>query len=119
METSARLGGLNPPGGSIAKALMASWGISECSSMIVLPVFASRLFGGHICPIIMGMKSKDAIRRFKKAGVTVSTGRGKGGDVMLFHGDRFTTLTTSTKDLGPVYLRKVCKSLAIKYEDVF
>lgn len=38
---------------------------------------------------------------------------------MLRYGDRFTFLTTASKDLGPVYLRKVCKALGLHYEDVF
>lgn len=65
------------------------------------------------------MKPREALRRFRRAGVAVEPGRGKGGHVMLRYGDRFTFLTTASKDLGPVYLRKVCKALGLHYEDVF
>ncbi len=65
------------------------------------------------------MNSQQAIRCFERAGVRIDAQRGKGGHVMLRFGDRFTFLTTASKDLGPIYLRKVCKALGLRYEDVF
>jgi hypothetical protein len=65
------------------------------------------------------MKPQQALRCFERAGVRIETQRGKGGHVMLRFEDRFTFLTTASKDLGPIYLRKVCKALGLRYEDVF
>jgi hypothetical protein len=65
------------------------------------------------------MNPQQALRKLQQAGVTVDLKRGKGGHAMLRVGERFTYLTTASKDLGPVYLRKVCKALGLRYEDVF
>lgn len=60
------------------------------------------------------MKGKQLLRRPKALGVVVDERRGKGGHVMLRYKGRQTALPThGDTDLGPVFVKQICKQLGI------
>jgi mRNA interferase HicA len=60
------------------------------------------------------VKARQLIRRFRQAGVDVIRSRGKGGHLVLRYHDRQTTLPMhGARDIGPDFIRNVCKQLGL------
>lgn len=60
------------------------------------------------------VKPRQVLRRLRRAGVEVDTKRGKGGHYLLTYRDRRTTLPVhGDTDLGPNFVRRICKQLGI------
>lgn len=60
------------------------------------------------------MKSRQLIRRLKAAGVEIIESRGKGGHVVARYGSRQTTVPVhGSRDIGPDFIRKLCKQLGL------
>lgn len=58
------------------------------------------------------MKGRQLIRRLKAAGVEIIKSRGKGGHVIARHRGRQTTVPIhGSRDLGPDFIREICKQL--------
>lgn len=65
------------------------------------------------------MKGREFIRRLKKNGVEIIESRGKGGHVLAVHGDKRAPVPVhGDTDLGPVFLKKVCRQLGLDPEEV-
>ena len=60
------------------------------------------------------MKGRQLIRRLKAAGVEIVESRGKGGHVVARYGDRQTTVPIhGSRDIGPDFIRDLCKQLGL------
>ena len=60
------------------------------------------------------MKGRQLIRRLKAAGVEIIVSRGKGGHVVARHGGRQTTVPIhGSRDIGPEFIRDLCKQLGL------
>ena len=65
------------------------------------------------------MKARQFIRRLKKAGAEIVSGRGKGGHVLAKHQGRQATVPIhGGKDLSPAFLKMVCKQLGLDPKDI-
>jgi predicted RNA binding protein YcfA (HicA-like mRNA interferase family) len=65
------------------------------------------------------MKSKQLIRKLKKLGVEFTKNRGKGGHQLAkFKGKQTTVPIHGDADIGPVFIKKLCKQLGINPEDI-
>lgn len=69
--------------------------------------------------MLLLVKGKQFVKKLKRAGCEVNEKRGKGGHVIVSHGERWTTVPIhGDADLGPDFLRKICKQLGLQPEDV-
>ena len=60
------------------------------------------------------VKARQLIRRFRQAGVKVIQSRGKGGHFVLRYRDRQTTVPMhGARDIGPDFIRHLCKQLGL------
>jgi mRNA interferase HicA len=60
------------------------------------------------------MKGRQLIRRLKAAGVEIIESRGKGGHVIARYRGRQTTVPVhGSRDLGPGFIRDLCKQLGL------
>jgi predicted RNA binding protein YcfA (HicA-like mRNA interferase family) len=60
------------------------------------------------------MKGRQLIRRLKSAGVEIIKSRGKGGHVVARYRGRQTTVPIhGDRDLGPDFIREICKQLGL------
>ena len=65
------------------------------------------------------MKARQLIRRLKAAGVEIIESRGKGGHVVARYGDRQTTVPIhGSRDIGPDFIRALCKQLGLDVKRV-
>ena len=65
------------------------------------------------------MKVKQFIQKLRKIGVEVIEGRGKGGHVLAKYNSKQTTIPVhGDADIGNIFLKKICKQLGIKFEDI-
>ena len=65
------------------------------------------------------MKGKQFLRRLKKAGVEIISGRGKGGHVLAKYKGRQATIPVhGDRDLSLPFLKMVCKQLGLDPKDV-
>lgn len=64
------------------------------------------------------MKTKQLLRKLTALGVTVISGRGKGGHVGLEHEGRQTVLAVHSKDVPPHHIKTICKQLGIDPKDL-
>lgn len=65
------------------------------------------------------MKSKQLIRKLKKLGVEFTKGRGKGGHQSAkFKGKRTTVPIHGDADIGPIFIKKLCKQLGIDPDEI-
>lgn len=64
------------------------------------------------------MKAKEFIKRLKRNGVEVIENRGKGGHVMAVCGAKKATVPIHSADIGPVFLKRICKQLGLDPKDV-
>ncbi len=60
------------------------------------------------------MKGRQLIRRLKAAGVEIIECRGKGGHVIARYRGRQTTVPVhGSRDIGPDFIRKLCRQLGL------
>jgi mRNA interferase HicA len=60
------------------------------------------------------MKGRQLIRRLRAAGVEIIESRGKGGHIVARYRGRQTTVPThGSRDLGPDFVREICKQLGL------
>jgi predicted RNA binding protein YcfA (HicA-like mRNA interferase family) len=65
------------------------------------------------------MKSKQLIRKLKKIGVEFIKSRGKGGHQLAkYKGKQTTVPVHGDADIGPVFIKKLCKQLDIDPDDI-
>lgn len=65
------------------------------------------------------MKPKQAVSRFKKAGVQITSSRGKGGHTLLrFKGRQAILPMHGGREVPKVLLQKICKQLGLDPKDV-
>ena len=65
------------------------------------------------------MKSKQFIRLLKKHGVEFVKGRGKGGHLLARYKGKQTTIPVhGDADLGPKFIKLVCKQLNIDSKEI-
>jgi predicted RNA binding protein YcfA (HicA-like mRNA interferase family) len=60
------------------------------------------------------VKSKQFIARLRRAGVVIDKARGKGGHRWATYKGRSTTIPVhGDADMGPVFMKKICKQLGL------
>lgn len=65
------------------------------------------------------MKAKQFIQKLRRNGVEIIEGRGKGGHVLAKYNGKQTTIPIhGDADMGNIFLKKICKQLGIKFEDI-
>jgi mRNA interferase HicA len=65
------------------------------------------------------MKSRQLIRKLKKIGVEFTKSRGKGGHQSAkYRGKQATVPVHGDADIGPIFIKKLCKQLDINPEDI-
>lgn len=65
------------------------------------------------------MKSRQLIRKLKKIGVEFTKSRGKGGHQLAkYKGKQATIPVHGDADLGPIFIKKLCKQLDIDPENI-
>ena len=65
------------------------------------------------------MKSKQLIRKLQKIGVEFTKGRGKGGHQLARHKGKQTTIPVhGDSDLGPNFIKMICKQLGINPDKI-
>jgi predicted RNA binding protein YcfA (HicA-like mRNA interferase family) len=65
------------------------------------------------------MKARELIRKLKKHGVELIKGRGKGGHQLArFCGKQTTIPVHGDADLGPQFVKILCKQLGINPDDI-
>jgi mRNA interferase HicA len=64
--------------------------------------------------MIGGHERRQLIRRLRAARVEIIKSRGKGGHVIArYHGRQTTVLIHGSRDLGPDFVRGLCKQLGL------
>jgi len=65
------------------------------------------------------MKARELLRRLAALGVAVEAARGKGGHYLLRHGGKKAPLPVhGDKDIGPAFIKMLCKQLGLNHEDL-
>lgn len=65
------------------------------------------------------MKVKQFIQKLRRRGVEIIEGRGKGGHVLAkYNGSQTTIPVHGDADIGNIFLKKICKQLGIKFEEI-
>ncbi len=64
------------------------------------------------------MKTKELIRKLRKAGVSIIDRRGRGSHVLAIFGDRQATIPYHSADLGTIFCRELCKQLGLDPKEV-
>jgi mRNA interferase HicA len=65
------------------------------------------------------MKSRQLIRKLKKIGVEFTKSRGRGGHQLAkYKGKQATIPVHGDADLGPIFIKKLCKQLDIDPENI-
>jgi mRNA interferase HicA len=65
------------------------------------------------------VKSRQLIRKLKKIGVEFTKSRGKGGHQLAkYRGKQATVPVHGDADIGPIFIKKLCKQLDINPEDI-
>lgn len=65
------------------------------------------------------MKSRQLIRKLKKIGVEFTKSRGKGGHQSAKYREKQATVPVhGDADIGPIFIKKLCKQLDINPEDI-
>lgn len=65
------------------------------------------------------MKVKQFIQKLRRMGVEIIEGRGKGGHVLAKYKGKQTTIPIhGDADMGNIFLKKICKQLGIKFEEI-
>jgi predicted RNA binding protein YcfA (HicA-like mRNA interferase family) len=65
------------------------------------------------------MKGRQLIRRLEAAGVEIIANRGKGGHLIARYRGRQTTVPThGSRDIGPDFIRDLCKQLGLDPKQV-
>ncbi len=65
------------------------------------------------------MKSAQLVRKLRKIGVEFVKGRGKGGHLLAkYQGKQTTVPIHGDTDLGPQFIKLICKQLGINPKDI-
>jgi mRNA interferase HicA len=65
------------------------------------------------------VKGRELIRKLRAAGVRIVERRGKGGHYLaIAHGRQATVPMHGDRDLGPDFIKKICKELGIDPQQV-
>lgn len=65
------------------------------------------------------MKTKQFLRKLRRRGVGITTGRGKGTHLLARRGRRMAIIKFhGGKNLSKVYMQLVCKQLGLKLEEL-
>ncbi len=65
------------------------------------------------------MKAKQFIKKLREQGVSFDKKRGKGGHYLAFYQNKQATLPFhGNMDIGPVFIKKICKQLGIDPEEI-
>ena len=65
------------------------------------------------------MKSKQLVRKLKKIGDEFTKSRGKGGHQLAkYKGKQTTVPVHGDADIGPIFIKKLCKQLGIDPDDI-
>jgi len=65
------------------------------------------------------VKSRQLIRKLKKIGVEFTKSRGKGGHQLAKYREKQATVPVhGDADIGPIFIKKLCKQLDINPEDI-
>ena len=65
------------------------------------------------------MKSRQLIRKLKKIGVEFTKIRGKGGHQLAKYKGKYATVPVhGDADIGPIFIKKLCKQLGIDPQDI-
>ena len=65
------------------------------------------------------MKARQLIKRLKNQNVEIIRGRGKGGHYLAKYRGKQTTIPVhGDSDLGPNFIRMICKQLGINPDDI-
>ena len=65
------------------------------------------------------MKGRQLIRRLKAAGVEIEERRGKGGHYLARYRGRQTAIPIhGDTDLGPAFIRRICKQLGLDHNKI-
>jgi predicted RNA binding protein YcfA (HicA-like mRNA interferase family) len=78
---------------------------------------------GQNCPNIGSAKARELIRKLirklRKHGVEFIKGRGKGGHQLARYRGKQTTIPVhGDADLGPQFVKKLCKQLGVNLDDI-
>jgi mRNA interferase HicA len=67
-----------------------------------------------LCPSLGSMKAKELPRKLHRAGCEIDETRGKGGHYLVTFGREQTTVPIhGDSDLGPEFVRRLCKQLGL------
>lgn len=65
------------------------------------------------------MKSAQLVRKLRKIGVEFVKGRGKGGHLLAkYQGKQATVPIHGNTDIGPQFIKLICKQLGINPKDI-
>ena len=65
------------------------------------------------------MKSKQFAQKLRKAGVRIIEKRGKGGHMLARYKEKQATFPFhGDTDIGKILLKKICKQLGLKFEEI-
>jgi len=65
------------------------------------------------------MKGKQLIKKLKKHGVEITKGRGKGGHHLAEYKGKQTTIPVhGDVDMGPQFIKMICKQLGLNPNDI-
>jgi len=65
------------------------------------------------------MKARELIRKLRKQGVEIIKGRGKGGHYLArYRGNQTTIPVHGDADLGPQFIKMLCKQLGIPPDNI-
>lgn len=68
---------------------------------------------------LIAMKTKQFIKKLKQLGVEFDTKRGKGGHCLALYKNRQATVPVhGDADIGPVFIKMICKQLGINPEKI-
>jgi predicted RNA binding protein YcfA (HicA-like mRNA interferase family) len=69
--------------------------------------------------MLPNMKAKQLLRLLHRAGVEIIERRGKGGHVILRYQGRQTTLPRhGDRDIGPEFIKAVCRQLGLDWRQI-
>ena len=105
-----------PPVSSSFRRTAAGWGAGEALNNL--------LTVGQICPISVGVKGKEFLKRLRRLGKQDGTtvrhdGKpGKGSHGRVYYGAAFTTIKDLKKEIGAGLLSKMLDDLGLTKDDM-
>jgi predicted RNA binding protein YcfA (HicA-like mRNA interferase family) len=65
------------------------------------------------------MKAKQFVQKLERVGVEIDRKRGKGGHVLARYQGRWTTVPMhGSADLGPDFIKRICRQLGLNPKEV-